>query len=60
MSKETAPSEMTFIDYTLYRTGDTFQLDEELTIDKISNSEWKEGDTLTLSVENGRTTFRKI
>lgn len=51
---------MTFIDYTLYRTGDTFQLDEELTIDKISNSEWKEGDTLTLSVENGRTTFRKI
>lgn len=52
---------MTFVDYKLYANKDTkvFQLDEELNLGQLFNGDVKEGDTLRVTIEDGKVTFRK-
>lgn len=52
---------MTFVDYKLFANKDTkvFQLDEELNLGQLFNGDVKEGDTLRVTIEDGKITFRK-
>lgn len=52
---------MMFVDYKLYANKETkvFQLDEELKLGSIFNGDVKEGDTVRVTVEDGRITFKK-
>ena len=52
---------MTFVDYKLYANKETkeFQLDEELNLGQLFNYDVKEGDTLRVTVQDGRITFKK-
>tara|TARA_B100001564_G_C20584344_1_gene644746 strand:+ start:570 stop:773 length:204 start_codon:yes stop_codon:yes gene_type:complete len=52
---------VTFVDYKMYANKETkeFQLDRELNLGQLFNGDVKEGDTLRVTVEDGRITFRK-
>lgn len=50
-----------FVDYKLYANKETneFQLDEELNLGQLFNHDVKEGDTLRVTIQDGRITFKK-
>lgn len=51
---------MLFVEYKIHRTSDwKIQFDSALELTKL-NPEWKEGDVLGLSVQDGRVTLTKL
>ena len=62
-SKYNTPSvgKTTFMDYDMYRTEDCrIQLDKEITLDNLTQGNWKEGDHLLVEVKDDMVTFTKV
>jgi hypothetical protein len=53
---------ITFADYDIYRTEDCkIQLDSELTLDTLTQGNWKEGDHILVEVDDDSlVTFTKV
>lgn len=49
---------MMFVDYKVYRTDDgRIQFDEDLSLENLTNGLWKEGDKLTVTIQDNRVTL---
>ncbi len=54
-------TQCSFLDYKIYRTEDCkIQLDKELGLYQLTQGNWKEGDFLTVEVDDGLVTFAKV
>ena len=60
MSEQEHNPTMMFLEYKIHRTSDwKIQFDSALELTKL-NPEWREGDTLGLSIQDGRVTLTKL
>lgn len=51
----------TFLDYNIYRTEECrIQLDKEITLDNLTQGNWKEGDHLLVEIKDELVTFTKV
>ena len=50
-----------FLDYHIYRTEDCrIQIDEEMSLEHLSQGKWKEGDHLLVEVIDNKITLTKV
>mgnify|MGYP003315196959 FL=1 len=51
----------TYMDYDIYRTEEcSIQLDKEISLDNLTEGNWKEGDHILVEVRDDMVTFTKV